>query len=163
MERLGILTGADLRNRALPDLQRHFGKSGTYFYWISRAIDERQVRANRVRKSVGAENTFSEDLYAFEPMKEALQSLIAKVWRHCEATGTRARTVTLKIKFADFNQLTRCRSLAQPVETAADLEDLAIELLKPMLPVPKGVRLLGVSLSSLNVGEHDHLQLRFEI
>ena len=163
MQRLGIVTGADLRDRALPELQQYFGKSGAYFYWISRAVDERVVRANRVRKSVGAENTFADDLHAFDLMREALQPLVAKVWRHCEVTGTRGRTVTLKMKFADFQQLTRCRSLAEPVKTIADFEDIAIGLLKPMLPAPKGVRLLGVSLSSLSVGEHDHFQLRFEI
>jgi DNA polymerase IV len=71
----------------LPFLQQHFGKSGPYYYWIARGIDERPVRADRVRKSVGAESTFAQDLHAFEPMREALQPIIAKIWRHCQATG----------------------------------------------------------------------------
>jgi DNA polymerase-4 len=76
----------------LPFLQQHFGKSGAYYYWISRGVDERPVHAGRVRKSIGAENTFSRDLHACEPMREALAPIIAKIWRHCQATGIRGRT-----------------------------------------------------------------------
>jgi len=96
MNRLGIATGLDLRAQSLPFLQQHFGKSGAYYYWVARGVDERPVRADRVRKSVGAENTFAQDLHAFEPMREALEPIIAKVWRHCQATGIRGRTMTLK-------------------------------------------------------------------
>ena len=73
------------------------------------------VHAGRVRKSVGAENTFSQDLHAFEPMREALEPNIAKVWRHCQATGIRGRTVTLKVKFADFQRITRSKSVDDAV------------------------------------------------
>ena len=113
MNRLGIENGLDLRAQTLPFLQRHFGKSGSYYYWIARGIDERPVRADRVRKSIGAENTFSQDLHAFGPMREALEPIIAKVWRHCQATGIRGRTVTLKVKFADFQQITRSKSVGE--------------------------------------------------
>src|ERR1700720_893410 len=92
MHRLGIETGLELRAQTLPFLQQHFGKSGPYYYWIARGVDERPVRADRVRKSVGAESTFAQDLHAFEPMREALQPIIAKVWRECLATGARGRT-----------------------------------------------------------------------
>jgi DNA polymerase-4 len=92
MLRLGIATGLDLRAQTLPFLQQHFGKSGAYYYWISRGVDERPVHAGRVRKSIGAENTFSRDLHACEPMREALAPIIAKIWRHCQATGIRGRT-----------------------------------------------------------------------
>ena len=83
----GIHTGADLRAQSLDFLQRHFGKSGTFYYWISRGVDERPVRADRVRKSVGAENTFDTDLFAIGEARGALQPIIEKVWHHCEATG----------------------------------------------------------------------------
>ena len=89
MNRLGIETGLDLRAQTLRFLQRHFGKSGPHYYWFSRGVDERPVRADRVRKSVGAENTFSQDLHAYEPMREALEPIIAKVWRYCQATAIR--------------------------------------------------------------------------
>ena len=118
MNRLGIATGLDLRAQTLPFLQQHFGKSGAYYYWIARGVDERPVRADRVRKSVGAENTFAQDLHAFEPMRDALEPIIAKVWRHCQATGIRGRTVTLKVKFADFQQITRSKSVADAIETS---------------------------------------------
>ena len=150
----GIQTGLDLRSQSLAFLQQNFGKSGSYYYWISRGIDERPVRANRIRKSVGAENTFFTDLTAFEAMAAELQPLIDKVWQHCAHTGNRGRTVTLKVKFADFEIVTRSRSVAAAVSNRADLERLAIGLLENEMPLPKPVRLLGVSLSSLQ-GEAD--------
>lgn len=87
-------------------MSANFGKSGAYYYWISRGVDERPVCADRIRKSVGAENTFSTDLAEFEPMVAELRPLVDKVWRHCEATGNRGRTVTLKVKFFDFEIIT---------------------------------------------------------
>jgi DNA polymerase-4 len=149
MNRLGIATGLDLRAQTLPFLQQHFGKSGPYFYSIARGVDERPVRADRVRKSIGAENTFAQDLHAFEPMRDALEPIIAKVWRYCQATGIRGRTVTLKVKFADFQQITRSKSVDEVTDSLADLERLSLGLLEPLLPTRKGVRLLGISLSSL--------------
>jgi DNA polymerase IV len=149
MNRLGIATGLDLRAQTLPFLQQHFGKSGPYYYWIARGVDERPVHADRIRKSVGAENTFSQDLYAFAPMRESLEPIIAKVWRHCQATNIRGRTVTLKVKFADFQQITRSKSVGDAIDSLVDLERLSLGLLEPLLPTKKGVRLLGISLSSL--------------
>ncbi len=86
---LGLHTGLDVRNQTLEFLQANFGKAGPYYYWISRGVDEREVRANRIRKSVGAENTFSVDLTEFDAMATELQPLIDKVWRHCEDKGSR--------------------------------------------------------------------------
>ncbi|ABE40859.1 DNA-directed DNA polymerase [Rhodopseudomonas palustris BisB5] len=146
---LGIQTGLDIRGRTLTFLEAHFGKAGAYYYWISRGIDERPVRANRIRKSVGAENTFSQDLTEFDAMAAELQPLIDKVWRHCETTGNRGRTVTLKVKFADFEIMSRSRSVPTAVGGREDLERLAVGLLQAAMPLPKAVRLLGVSLSSL--------------
>jgi DNA polymerase-4 len=159
MNRLGIATGLDLRAQSLPFLQQHFGKSGAYYYWVARGVDERPVRADRVRKSVGAEHTFSQDLHAFEPMREALEPIIAKVWRHCQATGIRGRTLTLKVKFADFQQITRSKSVDDAIDRLADLERLSLGLLEPLLPPKKGVRLLGISLSSLTQATGRQLSL----
>jgi DNA polymerase-4 len=111
MNRLGIENGLDLRAQTISFLQQHFGKSGPYFYWIARGVDDRPVRANRIRKSVGAENTFFIDLFTFDAAQNALLPIIDKVWRHCESTGARGRTVTLKVKYTDFQQITRSRSL----------------------------------------------------
>jgi DNA polymerase-4 len=81
---LGIATGLDLKARSLAYLQDRFGQSGPYYYWIARGIDERPVRADRIRKSVGAENTFSADLFTFDAARDALQPIVDKVWRCCE-------------------------------------------------------------------------------
>ncbi|UYO45731.1 DNA polymerase IV [Rhodopseudomonas palustris] len=147
---LGIRSGLNIRNQSLEFLQAHFGKAGTYYYWISRGVDERPVRANRIRKSVGAENTFSSDLTSFEAMVAELQPLIDKVWAHCERTGNRGRTVTLKIKFADFEIASRSRTSASPVASREVLAVRSVGLLEAAMPLPKPVRLLGISLSSLH-------------
>jgi nucleotidyltransferase/DNA polymerase involved in DNA repair len=118
----------------LRDLQENFGKAGAYYYWISRGVDDRPVRADRIRKSVGAENTFSSDLTEFDAMVAELQPLVDKVWRHCEGTSNRGRTVTLKVKFFDFESITRSRSVAAPVSNRDDLERLAVGLLQAEMP-----------------------------
>lgn len=159
MNGLGIFTGLDMRKQSLEFMNANFGKAGAYYYWISRGVDERPVRANRIRKSVGAENTFSSDLQAFDAMVSELEPLIDKVWRHCESTGHRGRTVTLKVKFADFEIITRSRSVPSAIATRDDLARLSIGLLADNTPLPKAVRLLGVSLSSLQGAEDAEPQL----
>jgi DNA polymerase IV len=163
MNSLGLHTGLDMRNQTLEFMQAHFGKAGSYYYWIARGVDDREVRANRIRKSVGAENTFSNDLAEFEPMVAELQPLIDKVWRHCEDEGSRGRTVTLKMKFNDFEIITRSRSVPVAVSSRGELERLSIALLQNEMPVPKPVRLLGVSLSSLQGGRQEEPQLGLPI
>jgi DNA polymerase IV len=149
MKLLGIETGLDLREQTLAFLQQHFGKAGAYYYWAARGVDERPVRANRIRKSVGAENTFPTDLVSYEVACDALREIIDKVWEYCERSGIRGRTVTLKVKFADFRQITRSRTGLTQLASRGELEELGNALLEPLFPVAKGVRLLGVSLSSL--------------
>ena len=87
------------------------------------------MRANRERKSVGAENTFARDLTGFEEMRTELRALLDKVWGWCERTGVHGRTVTLKVKYADFQAITRSRSLPQAVGSRAELERVGLELL----------------------------------
>jgi DNA polymerase-4 len=130
-------------------LQHHFGKAGSYYYWAARGVDERPVRADRIRKSIGAENTFLVDLLNYEAARDALQEIIDKVWSYCEGSGIRGRTVTLKVKFANFQQITRSRTGQTQIGTRSELEQLSNALLEPLFPVARGVRLLGVSLSSL--------------
>ncbi|MFG3593155.1 DNA polymerase IV [Bradyrhizobium sp. RDI18] len=155
MNGLGIFTGMDIRNQTLEFMNANLGKSGAFYYWISRGVDDRPVRANRIRKSIGAENTFSADLTTFDVMAAELRPLIDKVWRHCESTGNRGRTVTLKIKFFDFEIITRSRSVPTVVSSRDDLESLAVALLQADMPFPKSVRLLGVSMSSLQTQGND--------
>jgi DNA polymerase IV len=155
----GIYTGLDIRNQTLAFLEANFGKSGNYYYWISRGVDERPVRANRIRKSVGAENTFSQDLTAFDAMAAELLPLIDKVWRHCENTGNRGRTVTLKVKFSDFEIMSRSQSMPAPVADRDELARVTVRLLEKSMPLPKAVRLLGLSLSSFAAAIEEEAQL----
>jgi DNA polymerase-4 len=149
MNALGLHTGLDLRNQSIEFMQANFGKPGSHYYWISRGVDNREVRADRVRKSIGAENTFSHDLAEFEDMLTELRPLVDKVWRHCEDKGTRGRTVTLKVKFADFELISRSRSAVGALGSRDELEAATSDLLKTILPSKKAVRLLGVSISGL--------------
>ncbi|HEY8066716.1 MAG TPA: DNA polymerase IV [Methylosinus sp.] len=149
MNALGIETGLDLRAQTLPFLQRHFGKSGSYYYGIARGVDERPVRPDRIRKSIGAEVTFASDLFALDEAVAALAPIVTRVFAHCEGARIGGRTVTLKVKYADFQQITRRSTSAAPIVSRAALEAATRALLYPLFPSQKGVRLLGVTLSSL--------------
>src|SRR6202040_3389611 len=149
MNWLGIKTGFDLREQTLAFLQQHFGKPGPYYFWIARGVDERPVRADRIRKSLGAENTFAADIFTFEAACEGLRPIIEKVWRTCEEAEIRGRTVTLKVKYADFRQIPGSRTGQARFSTRTEVEQLSHALLEPLFPVTKGIRLLGMTLSSL--------------
>ncbi len=146
---LGVFTGADLKAQPEAFLRQHFGKAGGYYYAIARAEDHRPVVADRQRKSIGAETTFAHDLREFDDLAAGLGPCIAKVWAYCERAGIVGRTATLKVKYADFQQITRSRSLLGPVAGPDQLTHICLDLLRALLPLPQGVRLLGVSLSSL--------------
>jgi DNA polymerase-4 len=130
-------------------LEQHFGKAGPYYYWVARGIDERPVCAVRARKSIGVENTFDTDLVSAEEIHAALKPIIEKVWNYCERTAIRGRTVTLKVKYADFRQITRSRTGKSLFNEQAAIEETVSALASSLFPVRKGIRLLGVTLSSL--------------
>ncbi|SES21168.1 DNA polymerase-4 [Rhizobium sp. NFR03] len=149
MKKHGIETGLDLKMKPLAYLQQHFGKSGAYFHGIARGIDERRVRPDRIRKSVGAEDTFSEDISDLTRAEGELRPLAEKVWRYCEAHDISGKTVTVKIKYADFTQATRARTLPSNFGRIEDILAVADQLLATVHPFRRPVRLLGVTLSSL--------------
>lgn len=149
MERHGIRTGADLRRQTQAFLIARFGKSGQYYFDVARGIDHRPVRPDRIRNSIGAETTFPDDIHDPAAAAAALAPLADKVWRHAEAHGLGGRTVTLKAKYSDFQIVTRAHSLPRPVASRAMLLAQAVALLAQVLPDPRGVRLLGVTLSGL--------------
>ncbi|MBR7719589.1 DNA polymerase IV [Microvirga sp. SRT04] len=153
MNQLGIFTGADLRDQPVEFLQQHFGKAGRYYHAIARAEDHRPVEADRLRKSVGSETTFAQDLTAFTDLLDGLRPSIEEVWEYCQRSGILGRTVTVKVKFADFQQITRSRSSVGAIPSQAVLERLCRELVEGLFPLEKGVRLLGVTLSNLNTGQ----------
>ncbi|WP_410219040.1 DNA polymerase IV [Paracoccus sp. (in: a-proteobacteria)] len=159
MQAMGIHTGADLRAQDLEFLMRRFGKSGRYYWNISRGIDHRRVSPDRIRKSVGAENTYSADLMTLDQAFEALAPLAVKVWAAVARHELRGRTVTLKVKFSDFQQITRARSLGHAVASEAEMLAIAQELAMAVLPDPRGARLLGITLSGFDQDQGDDAQL----
>ncbi len=164
MERLGIHTGADLAAWSLPELEGHFGSSGGWYWRIARGIDDRQVKSDRPNKSVSAERTFDTDLRDPIELAQQLERVAGFAWTRIERAGARGRTVTLKVKFADFTLITRSRSLPVPVETRADFTAVGQDLLARLMPVPKGIRLLGLGLHMLqNDDSAMPIQLGLEI
>ena len=150
MQRLGIETGADLAAQSMEFLRTHFRSSAEYYYRAARGLDDRPVRASRTRKSIGAERTFSEDLSEEEDLTAALDRVVDAVWERIAAQQAAGRTITLKMKFQDFHQITRAQSFATPVSDRDTFARVGRDLLYAQLPVPKGVRLLGLTLSGLS-------------
>jgi DNA polymerase-4 len=153
MARLGIETGADLRAQSLAYLTHHFGSSGQYYFNLARAICHRQVKPDRPYKSIGAEDTFFDDLREEAPLVAELERISHTVLRRIEAKKIVGRTVTLKVKYQDFRICTRARSLDRPVAGREEFLDIGVALLRTLLPPPKGIRLLGLTLSNLSEGE----------
>ncbi|QIP14551.1 DNA polymerase IV [Spirosoma aureum] len=149
MNELGIFTGLDLRQQREAFLVQHFGKAGLHYYSIAQAIDHRPVMPDRVRKSIGSETTFEQDLTDEVELYKSLAPLLESVWAYCEKTGVQGRTVTLKVKYADFQQITRSRTILSLIRDPNQLKQISFDLLASLIPTPKGIRLLGVSLSSL--------------
>lgn len=149
MHRFGIHTGADLRRCDLSFLREHFGSSAEHYYAIARGVDDRPVRAHRERKSVGAEETFEIDLTDLEDAIHELRSVAQKVEKRAVEKGVAGRTVTVKIKYADFEQITRQRTLGTSVREASEVSQIAASILSDVHPFEKPIRLLGISLSSL--------------
>jgi DNA polymerase IV len=155
MTALGIATGADLAALDLAFLRQHFGSQADYLYRAARGIDLRRVKANRPRKSLGAERTFEKDISSGAALREVLEQIIALTWDRIERSGTKGRTITLKLKHTDFTGLTRARSLPQAVSSKAELASVAHELLEELLPLPQPVRLMGLTLSAIDGEEED--------
>jgi len=149
MHRYGIHTGADLRGVSRSFLERNFGKAGNFFYDIARGIDNRKVEPARIRKSVGAELTFEKDLTTgFEIIAE-LYKLEKELWSRVEKHGKTGRTITIKVKFDDFRQITRSITLDKPVDRFEILHTETQKLREYIDFKRKSVRLLGVTISNL--------------
>jgi DNA polymerase-4 len=156
MAALGIHTGADLRAQTLAFLTHHFGSSGPYYHDLARGICHREVKPNRPWKSIGAEDTFVVDLTEEAALVAELDKLSHTVWRRISEKEISGRTVTLKVKFRDFQILTRAKSLDRAVASREEFLDIGCALLKTLLPVAKGIRLLGLTLSNLTEGADAH-------
>ncbi|WP_380942077.1 DNA polymerase IV [Sphingomonas floccifaciens] len=148
MERLGIRTGGDLRGCSMEFLRTHFGSSAGWYHAIARGQDDRPVNPDRIRKSSGSETTFDRDLILAAEIEAGVQEMADDVWAWCAAAGAFGRTVTVKVKYADFQQITRSQTLSLPVDSHAGLRAAALGLIRSVLPTAKGIRLVGVTVSN---------------
>lgn len=149
MHELGIKTGSDLKKLSLQELLQNFGKSGHYYYQIARGIDDRPVCNDDTRQSIGVENTFQKDIEQPTEMVNQLIVLLGEALEKATKRHFMAQTVTIKVKYFDFVQVTRSKTLPTPIKTTQGFDLLFYELLKTTDVASKSVRLLGVSLSSL--------------
>ncbi|MCD6062784.1 MAG: dinB [Flavipsychrobacter sp.] len=147
MKKMGLHTGADLKKLTEEDLVKFFGKSGRFYYKIVRGIDDREVEPHGEAKSVGAEDTFPYDLTRLDEMNDELIKLAEKVQERLRKHQLKGRTITLKIKYSDFRQITRSLSIAQAVDDVDTILQIAQELLVATDPEKDKIRLLGISLS----------------
>ncbi|VAW70248.1 DNA polymerase IV [hydrothermal vent metagenome] len=149
MNALGIQTGGDLKQKSMPQLQQHFGNQAEYYYHISRGIDHRAVVVHRVRKSFGSETTFQQDLSDTHEMQKILLSLSEEVLVNLDQRQLLAYTFTIKIKYADFTQITRSYSGDSAVSAIHKIAEIVPVLLAKTEISKQKVRLLGVSFSNL--------------
>jgi DNA polymerase IV len=163
MEALGIFTGADLRAWTLPELEARFGSSGAWYHRICRGIDEREVKPDRPYKSVSAERTFDEDLDDPVRLSSELERVAGYAWARVERAEVAGRTVTLKVKYRDFTIITRSRSFPESVPDQAAFAAAGQSLLQSLVPVPRGIRLLGLGLHNLADRFDEPHQLRLAI
>lgn len=149
MHKMGINTGFDLKKWSEYDLIDRFGKSGRYYYRIARAIDEREVNPNRIRKSLGAENTFEKDLTTLPDILDELERINEILQTRIARAKTKGKTLTLKVKYTDFQQITRSKTVDYWIDTSLKVEQLYRELSEEV-SLEKGIRLLGLTISNLN-------------
>lgn len=154
MNELGIYTGADLKKWSEIDLVHHFGKAGLSYYQYARGLDNREVESERIRKSLGSEETFLEDIYDLSIIEQELDKIAQEVARRSTKRDFKAKTLTLKIKYADFTIVTRSITLNDYIYKASDMLQIAMDLLSRVDDIEdKKVRLLGLTLSNPDVEE----------
>lgn len=149
MYQLGIFTGTDLKSKSLEFLEKHFGKSGAFYYHVVRGIHNSEVKSSRITKSVAAEHTFDVNLSSEIFMLEQLERIAASLEKRLERHKLSGKTITLKIKYSDFSQQTRSKTLPYFISD----KKLIMENIQELLYQEKmkdSVRLLGISLSNLN-------------
>lgn len=167
MESLGIKTGADLKKRSEVELVKMFGKAGHHYYRIVRGLDKRKVKPHRIRKSIGKERTFSEDVSDLQWIHEFLDDLSGKIADSMDKLQAAGKTITLKVRYKNFETVTRSQTLSHFTHAKEELAEVAKNLLLETEAGKREVRLLGISVSSLNlteggiIGEQLELPLKF--
>ena len=152
MHRLGIFKGGDLKKLSHQDLMKHFGKAGNYFFHVVRGRDERPVVPSRERKSIGAERTYETDIADMAEVREKLADIIEIVWRRCESSRKKGKTITLKLRYADFTTITRSQTSPKGFDQD-EMREILIGLLPARDIEEQGIRLLGVTMSNF-MDEH---------
>jgi len=166
MKRLGLHTGADLKKLSEAELTHHFGKPGKFYYSIVRGIDDREVQPHREVKSISAEDTFPYDLKEFADMTDALDTLAGVLHERLSRQGQKGRTITLKIKYHDFRQITRSQSFSSPTNDLETIRSTAKHLLLATDLEDKRIRLFGIGVSNFEKVQQDEIgedQLRLEL
>ena len=148
MNQMGIFTGMDLKRFSEMEMIQHFGKSGKFFFQIVRGEDNRPVKPNRISKSIGVEDTFETDLHEYEDMIEEINRIAEKLFKRLEKADKFGKTITLKIKFSDFTQITRSKTFFTPLDQLQEIQKQALELLDKLDLQDKRIRLLGVTISN---------------
>lgn len=150
---MNLHNGADLKNLSEDELIRNFGKAGRFYYNIVRGIDDREVQAYRETKSLAAEDTFAYDLSTLAEMESELENIARIVSERLQKKQMKGRTITLKIKYSDFRQITRNKSFAEPIDDQETISIIAGQLLAATFQPNHKIRLLGISLSNFGMPE----------
>lgn len=150
MQELNIFKGKDLLAFDEKELNHYFGKSGSFFYQIARGIDNRNVIAVRERKSAGVETTFTDNILDEIILWEEAKKLLDTLWKRLEKSQKQGRTLSLKLRFSDFNTITKSKTVESDLETEDELMDLAVQIYNSVLPLEDSVRLIGFSLSGFD-------------
>lgn len=148
MHKMRIFTGKDLKEKSLEELVRVFGKNGEFFYKIARAQDDREVSTGSTRKSYSREQTFESDIDDLNTLKEKIEKIAVQLWKGLNRTGFKGKTITLKIKYADFTRITRSKTIHYYVNDYQLLLTIVFELLENEFPFRNKIRLLGIGISN---------------
>ena len=151
MKRLDIHRGADIKKLSESELVRNFGKIGHFFHKISRGVDDREVQPHRETKSLAAEDTFPNDLVTTGEMRIELNKIAQIVYNRLIKYGLKGRTITLKIRYSDFKQITRSRTYLNPIDDLATIQQKSFDLLDATNSENKKIRLLGITMSNFNM------------
>lgn len=159
----GIFKGADLKKKNKAQLSSWFGKSGNYYYSIVRGLDNRAVNPNRIRKSLGAERTYDFDINTFEELSENVLQIVEILTKRIENFGEAGKSLTLKIKYSDFQQITRSKTITEAL-TNNQIKEIALSLINDIPNIEKGIRLIGLQTSNFDRENNDTFlgQLEFD-
>lgn len=163
MHKLGIKNGFDLKQKSLQELINNFGKQGNYYYNIARGIDNREVNPDRVRKSIGAEKTFAFDIQNIENIYDRTEQIAEKLIERCNKAKTYGKTLTVKVKYSDFKQITRSKSVSYKIKDKEKIMQINDELFEQIDFTYNPIRLIGLSITNLdNQIKQEAFQLSFE-